>query len=248
MGKKVYIVPLLEDGELIYPPTITPAVIDPKTGMTLDDILKSGITPDMRGVVSVFPQVFTDEEKWQARKNINAMPADTPIPSQVTEEVVSSWGFTKNTGDYSKPVSGIPVSDLSLEVRELLRKANSALQSESDPTVPSWAKQSSKPSYTASEVGAVPTTRKINGKALSSDVTLDASDVGALPSSTPIPTVPTKVSAFTNDAGYLTSHQDITGKEDKVDIVSASGQTLTAEVGKYYTPGTGDFILGPDKT
>jgi hypothetical protein len=52
---------------------------------------------------------------------------------------------------------------------------------ETDPTVPSWAKASTKPSYTASEVGAVPTTRKVNNKALSSDVTLDASDVGAQP-------------------------------------------------------------------
>lgn len=50
---------------------------------------------------------------------------------------------------------------------------------ETDPTVPSWAKASTKPSYTASEVGAVPTTRKVNNKALSSDVTLNASDVGA---------------------------------------------------------------------
>lgn len=43
---------------------------------------------------------------------------------------------------------------------------------ETDPTVPSWAKASTKPSYTASEVGAVPTTRTINGHALSADVTL----------------------------------------------------------------------------
>lgn len=35
-------------------------------------------------------------------------------------------------------------------------------------------------------------------------VVLDADDVGALPSSTVIPTVPSNVSAFTNDAGYLT--------------------------------------------
>lgn len=75
---------------------------------------------------------------------------------------------------------------------------------ETDPTVPSWAKASSKPSYTASEVGAVPTTRTVNGKALSANISLDASDVGALPDSTVIPTVPTNVSAFTNDAGYLT--------------------------------------------
>ena len=50
---------------------------------------------------------------------------------------------------------------------------------ETDPTVPSWAKASTKPSYTASEVGAVPTTRTVNGKALSSDISLTASDVSA---------------------------------------------------------------------
>lgn len=50
---------------------------------------------------------------------------------------------------------------------------------ETDPTVPAWAKQPNKPSYTAAEVGA-----------LSVD--------------TKIPTVPTNVSAFSNDAGYLT--------------------------------------------
>ena len=47
----------------------------------------------------------------------------------------------------------------------------------------SWAKQSSKPSYSASEVGAVPTSRTVNGKALSSDISLSAGDVGAAPSS-----------------------------------------------------------------
>ena len=55
---------------------------------------------------------------------------------------------------------------------------------ETDPTVPEWAKQANKPTYTAAEVGA-------------------------LPANTVIPTVPTNVSAFTNDAGYLTSHQSL---------------------------------------
>ena len=47
----------------------------------------------------------------------------------------------------------------------------------------SWAKQSSKPSYSASEVGAVPTSRTVNGKALSSNITLSAGDIGAAASS-----------------------------------------------------------------
>ena len=56
-------------------------------------------------------------------------------------------------------------------------------ETESDPTVPSWAKASTKPTYTASEVGAVPTSRTINGKSLSNDITLDASDIGINPAS-----------------------------------------------------------------
>lgn len=39
--------------------------------------------------------------------------SDKPtIPSEVTESTVSGWGFTKNTGTYSKPADGIPASDL----------------------------------------------------------------------------------------------------------------------------------------
>jgi len=34
------------------------------------------------------------------------------IPDAVTENTVSGWGFTKNTGTYSKPSTGIPASDL----------------------------------------------------------------------------------------------------------------------------------------
>lgn len=60
-------------------------------------------------------------------------------------------------GSYSKPSDGIPANDLAEAVQTSLGKADTALQSytETDPTVPSWAKESSKPSYSASEVGAV---------------------------------------------------------------------------------------------
>ena len=127
---------------------------------------------------------------------------------------------------------------------------------ETDPTVPAWAKATSKPSYsksevglgnvdnvkqysasnpppypvtsvngktgavtldaaavgarpstwtpTAANVGAVPTSRKVNGKALSADITLSASDVGALPAST---TIPAKVSQLQNDSGFQTASQ-----------------------------------------
>lgn len=60
-------------------------------------------------------------------------------------------------GAYQKPSGGIPKTDLASAVQTSLGKADTALQSytETDPTVPSWAKASSKPSYTASEVGAI---------------------------------------------------------------------------------------------
>lgn len=61
-------------------------------------------------------------------------------------------------GTYSKPSGGIPASDLDSAVQTSLGKADTALQSftETDPTVPSWAKASSKPSYDYSEIGNTP--------------------------------------------------------------------------------------------
>lgn len=51
------------------------------------------------------------------------------IPSAVTESTVSGWGFTKNTGTYSKPSTGIPKADLASAVQTSLGKADTALQS-----------------------------------------------------------------------------------------------------------------------
>lgn len=49
-------------------------------------------------------------------------------PAAVTEQTVAEWGFTKNTGTYSKPDSGIPKSDLTQAVQTSLGKADTALQ------------------------------------------------------------------------------------------------------------------------
>lgn len=50
------------------------------------------------------------------------------IPAPVTEQTVSDWGFTKNTGTYSKPTGGIPKADLANNVQASLGKADTALQ------------------------------------------------------------------------------------------------------------------------
>lgn len=67
-----------------------------------------------------------------------------------------------------------------------------------------------------------------------SDVTVGGTSVmnGTVAEVPAIPTVPTNVSAFTNDAGYLTSHQDISGKADKTDTdIDASTITLFTNLG-----------------
>lgn len=96
------------------------------------------------------------------------------IPAAVTESTVSGWGFTKNTGTYSKPSTGIPKTDLASAVQTSLGKADTALQS-----------------YTEKYKGTV-TGVKINGttKNPSSGVV----DLGTV----------------------ITSHQDISGKQDKL--------------------------------
>lgn len=75
----------------------------------------------------------------------------------ITSANITSWN---NKGTYSKPSGGIPKTDLASAVQTSLGKADTALQSftETDPTVPSWAKAANKPTYTASEVGARPST------------------------------------------------------------------------------------------
>ena len=65
---------------------------------------------------------------------------------------------------------------------------------------------SSNISLGASDVGAVPTTRTVNGKALSSNITLSASDVKALPNTT---TIPTTLANLTEDA----THRVVTDAE-----------------------------------
>lgn len=69
--------------------------------------------------------------------------------------------------------------------------------------VSSWAKQPNKPTYTASEVGA-------------------------LPSST---TIPTKTSQLQNDSNYLTEHQSLADYEKVVDVIDVSEEALSISVG-----------------
>lgn len=73
------------------------------------------------------------EASWDAKSDFsgsyNDLTNKPTIPAPVTEQTVSGWGFTKNTGTYSKPTGGIPKTDLTSTVQTSLDKADSALQS-----------------------------------------------------------------------------------------------------------------------
>lgn len=62
-----------------------------------------------------------------------------------------------------------------------------------------------KGTHTHTITGFVPTSRTVNSKALSANITLTASDVGALPDTTAIPS---KTSDLTNDSGFLTGYTE----------------------------------------
>ena len=139
----------------------------------------------------------------------------------VTDSQISAWNAKSNfSGSYTdltnQPTLGslaakstVAKADLASDVQTSLGKADTALQSftETDPTVPAWAKASSKPSYTASEVGAVPTSRKVNGKALSADITIAAADISDVYSKTE---VDNKVSSAISTHNSATdAHNDI---------------------------------------
>lgn len=243
----------------------------------------TALTPDSNKAVDItVPSAVTEStvSGWGFTKNTGTVSSlsDLGITATATElnytdGVTSNIQTQLNTkGTYSKPSGGIPKTDLTSAVQTSLEKADTALQSytETDPTVPAWAKTANKPTYTASEVGALPASTVIpaapgtlnttattaqstnSSEALSGNITLHKvaktgtyndligkptipSEVtestvsgwgftkntgtyskpsGGIPASDlaagVIPTVPTNVSAFTNDAGYLTSVNAVT--------------------------------------
>jgi len=68
--------------------------------------------------------------------------------------IVSHVGEAINNLGELSTKNRVSKNDLDTDLQASINKANSALQAETDPTVPAWAKASTKPKYTASEVGA----------------------------------------------------------------------------------------------
>lgn len=123
--------------------------------------------------LSVLKINYLTQAQYDAAASAGTIEADeiylTPAGSGMVEDV---------TVDGTSVVSsGVAVIDLTGKASASHTHTKSQITD--FPSIPS----------TAADVGAVPTSRKINNKALTSDITLSAADVGALSSSTTIPTV-----------------------------------------------------------
>ena len=172
-------------------------------------VVSNSILPQMDGLTGTLLG-FVEDDTWLFKATKTATKDDVPTKtSQLTndsgfltshqdisgkqdkstlEADVAAKGFTKNTGTYSKPAGGIPKSDLAAAVQTSLGKADTALQ-----------EHQSLAAYRTSAAQDIID----NGK--QDKITSTNKLAYSLISGTPtIPTVPTNVSAFTNDAGYLT--------------------------------------------
>lgn len=149
----------------------TAAWVDPASGGggSVDTVYigSTEYAPDANGKVTLptYPTTLpaSDVYSWAKASTKPSYTQDEVTDGTTYKRVTSTEKTTwNNKGTYSKPSGGIPKTDLASAVQTSLGKADTALQSftETDPTVPSWAKASSKPSYTASEVGAIATTAK----------------------------------------------------------------------------------------
>ena len=159
----------------------------------------------------------------------------THTKSQITD--FPSLATVATTGDYDdltdKPTIPTKVSDLNND--------SGFITTETDPTVPSWAKQVSKPSYTFSEIGSKPSTISGYGitdaKISSGTITLGSNSITPLTSFTetdPIFTASpangissSDISNWNGKSDFSGSYNDLSDKPTIPDAVSVTRYTTT---------------------
>lgn len=171
--------------------------------------------------LSAYSTTVENDKKYQPKGNYL-----TEIPAEyVTETELASKGYITDisgkadkTDVYTKEEVDDKLTDrvdLSNYYTKQQIDSKGYLTKETDPTVPEWAKEPNKPTYTAAEVGALPSDTKIpdiSGLATKEE----------LESKADIESIPSKVSQLDNDAGYIT---DISGKVDKTELVNYALKT-----------------------
>ena len=210
-----------DSGAAYFPFSISDSTVTPGTGVTPQAIYQA-YTAGKAVFAVIEPELEIDDDQILPLTWINELSGTYSIWFSVVNGHVSfdlifsadTW-HTQSETLYQKPSTGIPKSDLASAIRTSLGKADTALQSytETDPTVPSWAKASSKPSYTASEVGALP-----------------ASTV-----------IPSKTSDLSNDSGFVNASgaaaaapvQSVNGQTGAVTVQPATDAQVTSAVNTW---------------
>ena len=175
----------------------------------------TGVTVDT--TLSVAGQAADAKATGDAISSLSEEKVDNPPTGAVGQileiETVDENGKPKTYKAVNKPIGGGEVTD-----EQISNAVNNYMAAnpidESDPTVPGWAKQPEKPTYTASEVGALPDTTKI----------------------------PSKTSDLQNDSGFLTEHQDLSGYALKSEVPKSASDvgadaagTAVAKVSEHNT-------------
>lgn len=135
---------------------------------------------------------------------------------------INSTGGSGGTSNYNDLSNKPKINNVELNGNKSLndlgiQPKGNYLISETDPTVPSYVKNITQANITS-----------WNNK---SDFSGNYNDLTNKPT---IPVVPTNVSAFTNDVGYLTEHQDISGKANKISVVQTSTSTIEINSNTFY--------------
>ena len=106
---------LVGDGNIV----VGNIVSEEDDSLTIDDV-------NTNTYVKYVAQTLTEEQKAQVRTNIGVGEGGG---TNITEQTILDWGFTKNTGTYSKPSAGIPKTDLASAVQTSLGLADTSIQS-----------------------------------------------------------------------------------------------------------------------
>ena len=174
---------------------------------------------------------FTDEEKAKLLSVEDG--AEKNVQSNWSEEDITSAEYIKN-----KPSIPTKLSDLTQDLNYLT--------TESDPTVPSWAKQSAKPTYTYSEIQNTPSTLpNPNNLTIKDGTTTLATYNGSnaveidLSSKADVSDIPTATSDLSNDSNFVNlttlNSFSVLPAENYILFSPSNGMTLTAPANGWYT-------------
>lgn len=130
--------------------------------------LREEIPGDLEADEQSFDVLFEESQQtFQAELESSEVEADVAFESVQQVGVPVPGGTFDHTQLLNRdaadqhPMSAISGLEKALEGKQ---PSGAYLTQETDPTVPSWAKKSTKPTYTASEIGALPNTTKIPSK------------------------------------------------------------------------------------